>query len=129
MIVIDSSIWIDHFRGHRDALKLLDRVSQSDVLVGDLVMAEVLQGFRREADFSKAHEVLSSFQLCSMVGREVAIETAHNYRSLRDRGVTPLCAIDTLIATFCLINGHQLAHNDRDFDFIVEHLGLAVLLP
>ena len=92
-------------------------------------MTEVLQGFRSEADLRKARELLAMFEFRTMLGREIAIAVAHNYRNLRQRGVTPRNTIDTIIATFCVVNNHQLLHNDRDFDLFEKHLGLQVVAP
>src|SRR5271165_5828841 len=116
MIVVDSSVWIDYFN-ERDtrAVQALERLSKSLLLIGDLVMTEVLQGFRLEAQFSRAEEFFASFAFDSMVGREIAIAAARNYRSLREKGVTPRKTIDTIIATFCVMKGHYLLHSDRDF--------------
>jgi len=128
MIVVDSSVWIDHFNGRSNpSINLLDGLSGSQLLVGDLILAEVLQGFRSAADFNTALEVLSAFEVRAMVGREVAIEAARNYRGLRARGLSPRNTVDTLIATFCILTGHFLLHNDRDFDQLEKHLGLRVL--
>ena len=128
MIVVDSSVWIDHFNGAiNPSTQLLRGLSESDILVGDLVMAEVLQGFRRQTDFYATQEILSAFELRSMVGFEIAVEAARNYRSLRERGATPRNTIDTLIATFCIVNDHELLHSDRDFDLFEKHLALRVL--
>jgi len=129
MIVVDSSVWIDHFNGRNTpSLELLDGVSGSQLLVGDLIMAEVLQGFRKKSEFHRAQGVLSAFEFRSMVGRDIAIAAAQNYRSLRERGVTPRNTIDTMIATFCVVNNHQLLHDDRDFDPFERFMGLQVFV-
>jgi hypothetical protein len=121
-------VWIDYFNG-RDTrtVQALERLSESLLLVGDLIMAEVLQGFRIEADFRRAEEFFARFEFGTMVGREVAIAAARNHRSLRRRGVTPRNTIDTIIATFCVMYEHHLLHNDRDFEFFERHVGLRVL--
>jgi predicted nucleic acid-binding protein len=127
MIVVDSSIWIGHFNGRSSpSLELLDRLSGSQILVGDLIMAEVLQGFRRESEFHRAREVLSAFEFRSMLGPDIAIATARNYRNLRESGVTPRNTIDTVIATFCVVHNHQLLHHDRDFVPFERLIGLRV---
>jgi predicted nucleic acid-binding protein len=129
MIVVDSSVWIDHFNGRSSpSLELLDGLSGSQLLVGDLIMAEVLQGFRKESEFHRAWEALAAFEFRSMVGRDIAIAAARNHRLLRQRGVTPRGTIGTMIATFCIVNGHQLLHSDRDFDPFARYLELQVVL-
>ena len=129
MIVADTSVWIDYFRGvtapHTD---LLDRaLSESRIIIGDLIMTELLQGFREEKEFQIAKQIIESLEYRDFVGREMAIAAAQNYRTLRRQGITVRKTIDVLIATFCIENGFDLIHNDRDFDAMERVLGLRVL--
>jgi len=128
MIVVDTSVWIDFFNGRStDESDLLhDLLGREPILIGDLILAEVLQGFRVEEDFREALSILETFDFQEMLGRNVAVASARNYRALRARGVTVRKTIDVLIGTFCLLNGHELLHSDRDFDPMTEHLGLRV---
>ncbi len=128
MIVVDSSVWIDYFNGRPTAqADALDRLGQERLVIGDLIMAEVLQGFAAESDFRWAEGVFAALEFRRMLGREIAIAAARNHRALRARGVTPRNTIDTIIATFCIAGGHDLLHRDRDFDPFERHLGLRVL--
>jgi predicted nucleic acid-binding protein len=129
VILVDSSVWIDYFNGSASAeTDLLDRLMDSGrLLVGDLILAEVLQGFSSERDAARALSRFRAFECASMVNREIAIGAARNYRLLRRRGVTIRATVDTLIATFCIRDGHSLLHCDRDFDAFERHLGLRVL--
>jgi predicted nucleic acid-binding protein len=131
MVLVDSSVWIDHFIGRTTAeTEWLDRsLGRRALVVGDLILAEVLQGFRAEADFRKARRALRKFPVLSMVGEAVALSSARNYRALRSRGVTVRKTIDCLIATCCILRGVKLLHSDRDFDPFELHLGLRVLHP
>ena len=126
MIVVDSSVWIDFFNGAatRETALLDDILGVEPVLTGDLILCEVLQGFRSGRDARRARDALDTLFFAPMVGREIALASARNYRRLRARGVTVRKTIDMLIATFCLENGHRLLHADRDFDLIETHLGL-----
>ena len=126
MIVVDTSVWIDYFNGvvTRETTLLDALLGVEPIVIGDLILAEVLQGFGAEADARKARTALDRLLFQPMVGRDVALASARNYRALRARGVTVRKTIDMLIATFCLENGHRLLHADRDFVPIVEHLGL-----
>lgn len=128
MIVVDSSVWIDYFNGvwTREAEALDTLLGHEPIVTGDLIMAEVLQGFRRERDYRRAKRALDSLMFAPMVGRSIALASARNYRKLRAAGITVRKTIDMLIATFCIENGHQLLHSDRDFDVIEAHLGLSV---
>lgn len=126
MIVVDSSVWIDYFNGVNNATT--DRLDQllgaQRILLGDLILTEVLQGLRRDADHRAAREAMSVFPVASMVGPTRAVQAADNYRVLRSRRITVRKTIDVLIGTFCLEESHQLLFSDRDFEPMVEHLGL-----
>lgn len=130
MILVDSSVWIDYFRGTPTAAsERLDSLLGSEPLaIGDLIMAEVLQGFMRDQDFNLAEKLLSSLTVVDLGGLEIAIRAAKNYRTLRRLGITARKTIDTLIATRCIVSGYTLLHTDRDFDPFVEHLGLCTVL-
>ena len=92
--------------------------------MGDLILAEVLQGFKSERDFERALQLFDGLNLVEVGGREVAVASARNYRRLRSRGSTVRKTIDCLIATRCILDGYELLYSDRDFDPFVEHLGL-----
>jgi predicted nucleic acid-binding protein len=128
MILVDSSVWIDYFRGRATtASDLLDQLLGTErLLTGDLILAEVLQGFRSEIDFRRALSLLGQLEFSPLAGREIAIAAARNYRILRNKGVTVRKTIDGLIATFCITHGHTLLHSDRDYDGFERHLGLRV---
>lgn len=129
MIVVDTSVWVDYFNGRRTRQTgALDVVLGRElVAIGDLILAEVLQGFRAERDFRRAQQLLSALEFREMVGHDVAIASARNYRALRAHGATVRKTIDVIIATFCILNGHRLLHSDHDFDPIERHLGLQIV--
>jgi len=131
MLVVDSTVWIDYFNGvETPQTNYLDSIlDQAPILVGDLILAEVLQGFRKDASFEKARRALGKFIQSGMVSPELALQSARNYRFLRQNGVTVRKTIDSLIATYCIENGHELLHNDSDFDGYEQHLGLLVVHP
>ena len=127
MILVDSSVWIDYFRGvvspQTDRLDSL--LGQELLVTGDLIVAEVLQGFQSEAAFNKAKRLMTgSLTVVSLVGPENAIQAARNYRTLRASGVTVRKTIDTLIATYCIENDYALLFSDRDFNPFIDYLGL-----
>lgn len=126
MILVDSSVWIDFFRGTDtpEADRLDALLGKEPLLIGDLILTEVLQGFTSERDFNQANRLLGSLDLIEIGGREIAIQAARNFRTLRALGVTVRKTIDTLIATRCIESGIALLHSDRDFDPFREHLGL-----
>jgi predicted nucleic acid-binding protein len=131
MLVVDTTVWVDYFNGVENPQTdfLHSVLDTTPVLMGDLILAEVLQGFRHDPDFEKARRTLGKFTQESMVDPVLAVQSARNYRFLRQKGVTVRKTIDSLIATFCIENDHQLLHNDSDFDGYEEHLGLKVIHP
>ena len=126
MIVVDSSVWIDYFTGKNtpEADKLDDLLGEVPIAVGDLVLAEVLQGFRTDKDFRKAKELLMSLSVLNMLDTNIAIQSAKNFRTLRKKGVTVRKTIDTIIATYCIENKLPLLHSDKDFQPFHKHLKL-----
>ncbi|MEN6332840.1 MAG: PIN domain nuclease [Phycisphaerales bacterium] len=129
MILVDSSVWIDYFNGkttgQTDLLNVL--LDQELILTGDLVVAEVLQGFKEDREFNKARDLLDTLICKDMLGKNLAVKSAQNYRLLRRKGVTTRKTIDVIIATFCVQNRMVLLHNDRDFELMAEHLGLQTI--
>lgn len=126
MVLVDSSVWIDYFNGvaSRES-DLLDRLlGREPVAVGDLVLAEVLQGFRDDADYRAARDLLGGLAMFEMLGAARAIQVAENYRTLRKHGITVRKTTDAVIATFCIDRRLPLLYSDRDFDPFVVHLGL-----
>ena len=130
MIVVDSSVWIDYFNGKiTKQTNLLDSLLGNElVVIGDLILTEVLQGFQNDKDFNKAKKLLASLIFREMLGKELAVKSAENYRRLRKKGVTVRKTIDIIIATFCICNGMPLLHRDRDFRPMERHLNLKAIL-
>ncbi len=128
MIVADTSVWIDYFNGilapHTDQL---DEVLGTEmVIIGDIIITELLQGFKNDRNFEQAKEVIESLEYREFVGKQNAIKAADNYRYLRKKGVTVRKTIDVIIATYCIENDIELIHNDKDFDPFEEFLGLKI---
>jgi predicted nucleic acid-binding protein len=131
LILVDSSVWIDYFRGvSTPQCDVLDGLLGNEPLaIGDLILVEVLQGFGGDRDFNQARKLLASLTMIDIGGKDVAIQAARNFRALRALGVTVRKTIDTLIATRCIENRLLLLYSDRDFDPFVEHLGLRPAFP
>jgi predicted nucleic acid-binding protein len=129
VILVDTSVWIDHLNNNRTGeLETLRRlVGFVPLLVGDLVLCEVLQGLRSDREAATVERALRRFDLVALVTPDLAVRAAANYRFLRGKGVTIRKTIDLLIATFCIENKHALLHADRDFDPFRDHLGLQVI--
>jgi predicted nucleic acid-binding protein len=132
VILVDSSVWIDYFRNvaseQTDALDAL--LETEPVIVGDLILTEVLQGFADDAQFKIAQRLFDSESIATITfaGRDIAIKAAKNHRTLRARGVTVRKTIDIIIATRCIEDHLTLLHSDRGFDPFVEYLGLRSLV-
>ncbi len=131
MVIIDTTVWIDYFRGettpHTDWLE--EALDQQRLGLTDLILCEVLQGVRSDHQWSQVCQELSRFEIFPTGGTELSLAAAQYYRQLRAQGHTIRKTIDCLIATFCLKNGHLLLHNDRDFDPFEKALGLLVVHP
>jgi predicted nucleic acid-binding protein len=130
VILVDSSVWIDYFRGTKSpATDRLDGLLGNEpVATGDLVLAEVLQGFTSDTDFNRGNKLLTALPIIELVGAHIAIQAAKNFRTLRALGITVRKTIDTLIATSCIENRLTLLYSDSDFDPFVQHLGLRTAL-
>jgi len=129
MLIVDSTVWIAYFNGleNPETDYLHTMVDKMPILIGDLILAEVLQGFRVDSDFEKARRTLGKYIQVEMVSPALALQSARNYRLLRRKGITVRKTIDGLIATYCIENEHDLLHSDSDFDGYEKYLGLKVV--
>jgi predicted nucleic acid-binding protein len=130
MIVVHSSVWIDFLNGRdRPHVRRLRAVlGKDEVVVGDLMLCEVLQGLENERAADDVEALLRRFEIVSMVGETIAVSAARNLRALRRRGVTVRKTIDLLIGTWCIENRRPLLHNDSDFRPMARYLGLIEVL-
>ncbi len=127
MILVDSSVWIDYFNGvdNRQTDTLNRTLGIKPVAVGDLILAEVLQGFRADKDYENAKLLFDDLIIFDLVGKDMAIRSADNFRILRKRGITVRKPIDVIIASFCIERKLPLLFSDKDFRPFVKNLGLA----
>ena len=126
MILVDSSVWIDYFKGtvNKQTDILDSALGTRSLCIGDLILTEVLQGFRLDKDFRQAQEMLSEMTIYELLGTEIAHKSAHNFRLLRKRGITVRKTADVKIATFCIEQKLPLLFTDKHFKPFVDHLGL-----
>lgn len=126
MIFVDSSVWIDYFNGKTSPeVKKLDLLLGAEPLsTGDLILVEVLQGFRSNKDYKTAKSLLTSLTIFNMLDTNIAIKSADNFRLLRKKGITVRKTVDTIIATFCIQNKLSLLHTDKDFRPFHKYLRL-----
>ncbi|NJM75302.1 MAG: PIN domain nuclease [Acaryochloridaceae cyanobacterium RU_4_10] len=130
MILVDSSVWIDYFNGQEtpQTHKLDALLGVEPLGIGDLILTEVLQGFRSDADYHTAQQLLMSLSVFNMLGTDLALKSANHFRALRKQGITIRKTIDVMIATFCIEHKHALLFADKDFLPFVEHLGLVAVI-
>jgi predicted nucleic acid-binding protein len=129
LIVVDSSVWIAQIRGQRTAqVERLKTADPLELIVGDIVLLEVLQGARDDTHAATLLRNLQRFRPVEMMSLEVAIEGGRNYRRLRALGLTTRKTTDLIIATYCLLSGYALLHQDRDFSPYARHLGLKLAI-
>jgi predicted nucleic acid-binding protein len=128
VILVDSSVWITHLRGHRTpaTAKLEAAASREPLLIGDLILLEVLQGARDGAHAKRIERRLRQYAIVPLLDADLAPRAARNYRKLRELGITIRKTADIIIGTFCIEHRHSLLHDDRDFAPMEEHLGLMV---
>jgi predicted nucleic acid-binding protein len=131
MIVVDSSVFIDDLKGHMTPTTRFMRALQAEneLIIPDLVALEVLQGMPDERNAAMLEDSLMFYGITPVVSEEIAIAAARNFRLLRRRGITIRKTPDLIIATFCMVHGHHLLHQDRDFDHFEQLLGLQVYRP
>jgi hypothetical protein len=131
MIIVDTTVWIDYLNGVKTPQTdwLDTEVERQRLGLTDLILCEILQGVKNEEQATETRRELMKFEVMPMSGIDLAVAAAQNYRKLRAQGRTVRKTVDCLIATFCLLNGHTLLHNDRDFDPFEEMLGLRVIHP
>jgi predicted nucleic acid-binding protein len=131
VIIVDTTVWIDYFNGQRtpqtDWLDI--QVARQRLGLTDLILCEVLQGVRNDRQWQQLRRDLLKFEVFETGGVNLALTAAQNHRTLRRQGLTIRATIDALIATFCLLNGYELLHNDRAYDAFESALGLKVIHP
>jgi predicted nucleic acid-binding protein len=131
VIIVETTVWVDYFNDvsnpQTDWLERNLTIERMGLF--DLILFEILQGIRDEFEFAQTRRELHAFPVLSTGGADFALAAAIKYRALRRRGVTVRKTVDTLIATACIEGGHQLLHNDRDYEGFEKHLGLKVIHP
>ena len=126
MILVDSSVWIDYFNGQitPETNKLDSLLGVEPLGIGDFILTEVLRGFRSDIDYQTAKKLMMTLSIFEMLGTDMAIQSADNFRLLRKRGITVRKTADVIIASYCIEHNYSLLFADKDFLPFVEHLGL-----
>jgi predicted nucleic acid-binding protein len=131
MIMVDSSVWIDYFNGQNtSATAQLDLLlGVQPIAIGDIILTEVLQGFRKNEDYETAKSLLTSLTIFELLGERMALKSADNYRQLRKQGITIRKTTDVIIASFCIENNLPLLFSDKDFIPFVNYMNLVSACP
>lgn len=126
MIIVDTSVWIDYFKGldTPETLALDSALCDEEVAIGDLILLEILQGFREDKDYKIAKKHLTALHQFNMLTPDLAVKAADNYRKLRKQGITIRKTADVIIATFCIENRLPLLYTDKDFIPFTQYLKL-----
>ena len=129
MILVDSGVWIDYFNGidNKQTSTLNDTLGIRPVAVGDLILTEVLQGFREDKDYKIAKSLFDELTVFDLFGKDMAVKSADNFRALRKRGITIRKTVDIVIASFCIERKIPLLFSDKDFKPFVKNLGLTTV--
>ncbi len=126
MMLVDSSVWIDYFSGNSSPeTDFMDGVlGVSAIAIGDLILTEVLQGFRHDKDYNTAKRLLEDLTIFELLGTKMSVRSSNNFRKLRKKGLTIRKTADVIIASFCIEHNLPLLFSDKDFKPFVKHLGL-----
>lgn len=129
MIFVDTSVWIDYFNGvvnwQTDYLE--QSLSSDSIIIGDIILTEILRGFRKDRDYYTARDFLDFLECVQLGGKEMAMKSASNYRFLRSGGITIRKTVDLIVGTWCAEHSMPLLHNDKDFDHMAKKLDLKVV--
>lgn len=129
-MLVDTSVWIDYFNGseNKETNTLDIALVDGTVAIGDIILMEILQGFRNDNDYNRAKNTLATLDQYEMLGHNMVIKCADNYRALRKKGITIRKTTDVIIASFCIDNQIPLLFSDRDFIPFVTYLNLISVL-
>jgi len=129
MILVDTSVWIDFFRGENSPERwTLHRLIQDEeeISISEIILTEILQGVKEEKRFLKIKNYLLELPFYEPKGIVTYSEAARVFRLCREKGKTIRSTIDCIIAAICLENNLSILHKDKDYDIIQECAGLIV---
>ena len=129
MILVDTTIWVDFFKGQDTAHVTYLRniiIQGIDLCLCGIVLTEILQGIKNKKEHHQIEDILTSLIFLEMK-RSTFELAADMFRILRKRGITIRKTLDCMIAAVAIENNIPLIHNDRDFDPIEKYCGLQVI--
>jgi predicted nucleic acid-binding protein len=129
-LIVDSSVWIDGFNPkiktpEKDLLKQLIIIDYP-IYLCPVIYQEVLQGIREEKTFSQVKLILQQYAIIDVELMDVTNFAVDLYRHLRKKGITIRKSVDCLIASYAILSGMRILHNDRDFSKIAEESNLKI---
>ena len=129
MILVDTSVWVDYFNGIINRkTNNLDTILGNDIVITcDIILTEILQGFRNDKDYRIAKKHMDSIYYYQLINKDISIKAADNFRFLKTKGITLRKTTDILIGTFCIEYNIPLLHNDKDFEPMEKYLDLKVI--
>ena len=129
MVVVDTSVFIDYFRGNENTTThQLDSLLDTTLLIlGDVVALEILQGLKSKKEEKLVQNAFKSLNKKSMLDHQLAVAYADMFRYLRTKGQTIRKSNDLVIAGYCIKNGFPLLQKDRDFEPFAKHFSLELL--
>jgi predicted nucleic acid-binding protein len=127
--IVDTTVWIDFFRGkNTPETEMLQHMLNAgeDICICGVILTEVLQGTREDADYKAVASRFEAFLFLPM-HHSAFVDSAQLYRALRRKGITVRNAVDCMIAAVAIEHDIPILHHDRDFDPLAEHCGLKVI--
>lgn len=129
MIVVDTTVWIDFFKGSgtyedRHLQELIN--DDQHVALTDLIYCEILQGIRDDAEMAQIRTLLLQYPILRLENLAMFEQAAMIYRACRKRGLTIRKTIDCLIAAVCITHDAKLFHHDSDFERIARATSLKI---
>ena len=118
MIAVDTSVWIDFFRGATTPAveRFVTLIDDAGIAITDVIQTEILQGLRSEADVRRVERRLAPFEVLRLEELDDYRRAASHYRGARRKGITIRRTLDCLIASVCIREDVALLHADADFD-------------
>ena len=125
VILIDTSVWINVFKGIETKASVFLRDSSNiSAVTCPVVVQEVLQRIVSDKDYNIVSAHFSNLIRLPANSYHYAREAASLYRTLRKKGITIRKPNDCLIATYAIKHDIALLHDDKDFDHIAAFSSL-----
>lgn len=122
MILIDTSAWIEYFRGTGSSaaveVRRLMSTESDQVVMCEPIATEILSGAVRDDTHAKLTDLVNGLPSLRIDDSVDFRSAAVIYRTARRTGKTIRSITDCLIAALAIRHGATLTHRDADFDVI-----------